>query len=100
LWATACGALARVDIALPLDGQHFARGDTVRFACNVNSSVPLAPIDAGDYQWTSSLDGSVGNERSFFKSDLSPGKHVIVVRVQNSRDFDLRDVVTIFVEQP
>ncbi|NOQ53893.1 MAG: hypothetical protein GQ558_04740, partial [Thermoplasmata archaeon] len=35
------------------------------------------------YRWTSSIDGNIGSEAAFARADLSPGKHIITLKVQD-----------------
>ena len=54
---------------------HF-EGDVTDFSGN--------PVDNPDVTWVSSLDGIIGSTLSFSRSDLSVGKHIIILSVKST----------------
>ena len=93
----ACTDGPRVGITSPLPDQVFLVGDTVWFQAGVNSPEPLGIEVSGDFLWSSDLDGALGERALFFRLDLTPGEHLVTLRVRNRRDVVLRDQVRFFV---
>jgi hypothetical protein len=82
---------AYATIGSPIDGQEAIVGDTVWFQGEVNSKFPLGIELEGDWRWTSDLEGLIGDRPLFVRTDLSPGEHLITLRVINDRGITLRD---------
>lgn len=64
----------RVDIVSPVTGTSFLEGQTISFDADSLNSTGAVTFD-----WSSSLDGVIGNLEAFQSSDLSPGEHTISV---------------------
>jgi hypothetical protein len=60
----------------PLYDERFVCGETVRFKATVTCSLPC---DGSQLQWTSDLDGYLGNGTGVSTSGLSVGRHAITV---------------------
>lgn len=70
----------RVSIASPADGDSFGVGHEVilqAFAADLEDGT----VPDSAYRWTSSIDGELGTGPSLWALPLSPGEHVITVRV-------------------
>ena len=66
----------RISPKSPLYDERFVRGETVRLKATVTCTVPC---DGSQLQWTSDLDGYLGNGTVISTSGLSVGTHTITV---------------------
>lgn len=74
-----------VKITSPINGQVFNEGETVYFAGSATDPEEGEMPDE-TIVWTSSLDGELNRGRSFNKSDLSIGTHIISLSATDSTD--------------
>ncbi len=72
-----------VHIISPVSDTRYERGQTVLLMAEAQDS-DGHPIDANDYAWTSSLDGSLGAGESLVLDTLSPGVHILTVEVTDA----------------
>lgn len=66
-----------VEITRPVNGQSFMEGQAVTFTGQATDPDGII----SQWQWVSNVDGVIGNQEEFTKSDLSTGKHDITVTV-------------------
>lgn len=96
--ATACREHGtRLTIGIPKNDSHFARGDTIHFAADLNSDKDPGPISAGAWHWVSDKDGDLGTSPRLDTPNLSPGKHVVTVSVPHRLGTSSASV-TVFVD--
>jgi Flp pilus assembly protein TadG len=85
-----------VEITAPANGADFLQGFPITFS---GTASEFSPGDlSGLIQWTSSLNGNIGNGATFSRSDLALGLHTITATVT---DLDLQtgsDMISIVVE--
>ncbi len=98
LLTTGCEPTAYATIGSPVNDSTYAVGDSIWFHGEVNSNEPLGINVEGDFRWTSDLDGELGDTPLFIRADLSPGEHLITLRVRNSRGLVLRDQARILLK--
>ena len=78
-----------------MPGQTFKYRDTITFTSRAYSGTP--PYI---YNWSSNIDGNLGNIRSFTRSDLSLGEHTICLTVTDNDMSNDTAQITIFVKPP
>ena len=87
----------RLTIGFPKNDSHFARGDTIHFAADLNSDVDFGVIPSSAWTWTSDRDGTLAKSPRLDTPNLSPGKHVITVTVPHRLGTSSANV-TVFVD--
>ena len=87
----------KLTVFLPAQASHFARGDTVHFASELNSDVDFGVIDHGAWRWVSNVDGELGTGPRLDTPNLSVGEHQITASVRHKLGLSSDDV-TIFVD--
>lgn len=96
--AVACRSKGtRLTVGLPVQSSHFAKGDTVHFAADLNSDVDVGPIPPSAWHWVSDIDGELGREPRVNTPNLSAGEHQVTVSVRHKLGLS-RARVTIFVD--
>jgi hypothetical protein len=73
----------KLTVGLPKQNSHFARGDTIHFAADLNSDVDPGVVPASEWHWVSDI--------------LSVGEHLITVSVHHKLGLS-RGRVTVFVD--
>jgi hypothetical protein len=68
-------------ITKPTDGTSYAVGTPINFE---GSGTDTIDVEVTDLQWTSDIDGYIGEGKSFTYSDLTVGEHIITLTVTNS----------------
>jgi hypothetical protein len=88
-----------VTITSPADGSSFPRG---RVSVSFAAAVSDPDGDPITVNWSSNLDGNLGNGTSLSRSNLSFGEHTITATATDARGLSARDRVTltIFNEPP
>jgi hypothetical protein len=98
LTAVACRSDApRLTVGSPRQSSHFARGDTVHFAADLNSDVDFGVIDPSAWRWISDIDGDLGREPRVDTPNLSVGEHHVTASVRHKLGLS-RALVTVFVD--
>jgi hypothetical protein len=87
----------RLTIFFPKADSHFARGDTIHFAAELNSDKDPGPISRAAWHWVSDKDGELGTSPRLDTPNLSPGKHVVTVSVPHRLGTSSASV-TVFVD--
>jgi hypothetical protein len=87
----------KLTVFLPKQSSHFARGDTVHFAAELNSDVDFGVIDRGAWRWVSSVDGEIGTGPRLDTPNLSVGEHQVTASVRHKLGLS-SDSVTIVVD--
>jgi hypothetical protein len=82
-------------ITSPTNGSTFMRGDAITFNGTATGGTP--PYI---YNWTSSIDGEIGNNLSFTISSLSVGMHEITSEAIDSSELKDSAQITIFIYSP
>jgi hypothetical protein len=84
-------------VGLPKQNSHFARGDTIRFAADLNSDVDPGVIPESEWHWVSDIDGDLGRHPRVDTPNLTVGEHLITVSVHHRLGLS-RGRVTVFVD--
>jgi hypothetical protein len=87
----------KLTVGLPKQNSHFARGDTIHFAADLNSNVDPGVIPASEWHWVSDIDGDLGRQPRVDTPNLSVGEHLITVSVHHRLGLS-RGRVTVFVD--
>jgi hypothetical protein len=86
-----------VTIAFPAQSSHFAQGDTVDFAADVNGGIPLGVIPSSAWRWISDIDGELGRDSVISTPTLSVAEHQVTASVRHRLGLS-RARVTVFVD--
>jgi hypothetical protein len=87
-----------VTISAPADGAHYDLGEAIPFT---GSASDLEDGDlTADLAWQSSLDGPIGSDGSFSRSDLTAGLHTISATVTDTRGLMGSGMVSITINAP
>ena len=85
-----------VSLLQPADGASFVVGTSVSFLASAND---FEDGDlSGDIDWSSSLDGWLGQGPSIVRADLSPGMHLITASVLDSSGLSADEMRNITIE--
>lgn len=87
----------KLTVFFPNQSSHFARGDTVHFAAELNSDVDFGVIDRDAWRWVSNVDGEIGKGPRLDTPDLSVGEHEVTASVRHKLGLSSASV-TIFVD--
>jgi hypothetical protein len=87
----------KLTVGLPKQDSHFAKGDTIHFAADLNSDVDPGVIPPGAWHWVSDIDGDLGRDPRLDTPNLSVGEHQITVSVRHNLGLS-RGRVTVFVD--
>jgi hypothetical protein len=87
----------KLTVGLPKQNSHFARGDTIRFAADLNSDVDPGVIPESEWHWVSDIDGDLGRHPRVDTPNLTVGEHLITVSVHHRLGLS-RGRVTVFVD--
>jgi len=87
----------KLTVGLPKQNSHFARGDTIHFAADLNSDVDPGVVPASEWHWVSDIDGDLGRQPRVDTPNLSVGEHLITVSVHHKLGLS-RGRVTVFVD--
>jgi hypothetical protein len=68
--------ISPLTITSPKQGETFTQGDSITFSCYGGREGLLL-------EWSSSIDGYLGEGNSFSRVDLSPGAHSIILRAKD-----------------
>jgi hypothetical protein len=86
-----------VTIGIPQNESHFALGDTIHFAADLNSDTDPGRISLDAWRWVSDRDGQLGTSPRLDTPNLSAGKHVVTVSVPHRLGTSSASV-TVFVD--
>ncbi len=87
----------KLTVGLPPQSSHFARGDTIHFAADLNSDVDPGIIPPGAWRWVSDKDGELAREPRLDTPNLSVGEHHITASVRHKLGLSEAHV-TVFVD--
>ncbi len=87
----------KLSVFQPAESSHFARGDTIHFASELNSQKDPGRIDQGAWRWVSDIDGDIGRGPRIDASNLSVGEHQVTASVRHNLGVS-RARVTVFVD--
>ena len=87
----------RLTIGLPKQSSHFAQGDTIHFAADLNSDVDFGHIEPDAWRWVSDRDGELAHHPRLDTPNLSVGEHQITASVRHQLGTSTAQV-TIFVD--
>ena len=87
----------KLTVGLPKQNSHFARGDTIHFAADLNSDADPGVIPQSEWHWVSDIDGDLGRQPRVDTPHLSVGEHLITVSVHHKLGLS-RGRVTVFVD--
>jgi hypothetical protein len=87
----------KLTVGLPKQNSHFARGDTIHFAADLNSDVDPGVVPESEWHWVSDIDGDLGRQPRVDTPNLSVGEHLITVSVHHRLGLS-RGRVTVFVD--
>jgi hypothetical protein len=65
----------KLTVGIPKDASHFAQGDTIHFAADLNSNVDFGRVE--QWRWVSDRDGELAREPRLDTPSLSVGEHHI-----------------------
>jgi len=85
-----------VSITAPADGSSFTQGDPVDFAGSA-SDAEDGDLSAG-LNWSSSIDGHIGDGGSFSTSSLSLGTHTVTASVTDSGGAPGSDAISVTIQ--
>jgi hypothetical protein len=86
-----------VTIAFPAQSSHFAQGDTVDFAADLNGHIALGAIPSSAWRWISDIDGELGRDSIISTPTLSVAEHQVTASVRHRLGLS-RARVTVFVD--
>jgi hypothetical protein len=87
----------KLTVGIPKDASHFAQGDTIHFAADLNSNVDFGIVDQDAWHWVSDRDGELGPGPRLDTPNLSVGEHHVTASV--SHKLGLSEAhVTVFVD--
>ncbi len=86
-----------VTIVLPAESSHFARGDTVDFAADLNGTTDLGVIPSNAWRWVSDIDGELGRDSIISAPSLSVAEHQVTASVRHRLGLS-RARVVVFVD--
>ena len=87
----------RLTIGIPKQSSHFARGDTIHFAADLNSDVDFGRIERDAWSWVSDRDGELAKHPRLDTPNLSVGEHQITASVRHQLGTSTARV-TVFVD--
>ena len=87
----------KLTVGVPKQNSHFAKGDTIHFAADLNSDVDPGVIPRGAWHWVSDIDGDLGRHPRLDTPNLSVGEHQITVSVRHNLGLS-RGRVVVFVD--
>ncbi|MBU1219964.1 hypothetical protein KKF34_04175 [Myxococcota bacterium] len=73
----------QINVTAPSDGSTYWKGDTVTLTA-VATDAEDGTLDASSLEWSSDIDGVIGNGSPLEVSDLSDGTHLITVSATDS----------------
>jgi hypothetical protein len=90
-----------VRILSPFDGEEFNENDTLEFICTYDDNdLSVYGMDSHIIQWTSDTDGPLGTGVELSVSGLTPGDHLISVKVTDSFGLSDRDTISLTISEP
>jgi hypothetical protein len=87
----------RLTIGIPKQSSHFAQGDTIHFAADLNSDVDFGHVERDAWRWVSDKDGELAQHPRLDTPNLSVGEHQITASVRHQLGTSTAHV-TIFVD--
>ena len=90
----------KLTVGLPKQNSHFARGDTIHFAADLNSDVDPGVIPASEWHWVSDIDGDLGRQPRVDTPNLSVGEHQVTVSVHHKLGLSRARVVVVVDSTP
>ncbi len=87
----------KLTIGIPKQSSHFAKGDTIHFAADLNSDVDFGHIQPDAWRWVSDRDGELVRDPRLDTPNLSVGEHHITASVQHKLGLSEAHV-TVFVD--
>lgn len=87
----------KLTVGIPKQSSHFARGDTIHFAADLNSDVDFGMVEPGGWRWVSDKDGELSREPRLNTPNLSVGEHHITASARHKLGLSEAHV-TVFVD--
>jgi hypothetical protein len=87
----------KLTVGIPKQSSHFAKGDTIHFAADLNSDVDPGVIPSGAWHWVSDIDGDLGRQPRVDTPNLTVGEHHVTASVRHNLGLS-RAQVTVFVD--
>jgi hypothetical protein len=87
----------KLTVGIPKDASHFAQGDTIHFAADLNSNVDFGVIDQDAWRWVSDRDGELAKGPRLDTPNLSVGEHHVTASVRHKLGLSEAHV-TVFVD--
>jgi hypothetical protein len=85
----------KLTVSIPKDASHFAKGDTIHFAADLNSNVDFGTVQ--QWRWVSDRDGQLSREPRLETPNLSVGEHHITASARHKLGLSEAHV-TVFVD--
>jgi hypothetical protein len=85
----------KLTVGIPKDASHFAQGDTIHFAADLNSNVDFGRVE--QWRWVSDRDGELSKEPRLDTPKLSVGEHHITATARHKLGLSEAHV-TVFVD--
>jgi len=87
----------KLTVGVPKQNSHFAKGDTIHFAADLNSDVDPGVIPPDAWHWVSDIDGDLGRHPHLDTPNLTVGEHQVTVSVHHKLGLS-RGRVVVFVD--